>query len=699
MVKPSTSHGPSTPAQALGLGILALLLLSQSGSAAPFSHHKAHSLETQSTADFPRVKNIVNSKPSQRSPDYLKDQLQVLYDHLDQQQISDSLPSSSGHHSSSTASGLEFQSNVHPLGRRKQGGKTLNTKRERERLGHAASKMKTGGGEILQSELQRRQIEYQTGQHASLGQTQAQAASVQSDEEESTPAISEGRIGAAVSVDTDGVAGPASTSAAQVPKATQSSAAPVPTTSAPGTQSQSTASKSQASSLSASTSPSATKAKQTKDHDKENSSILDQSNKLFPLIVAGIVAAGLFGCLVLISIARACSHWRMRSTGELGGKLDENGNLTGAGAIKAGRRSLRRVITGRNLGSFQRRTREGSVLIEVGDEVFAVPPHIAEEYHRRQKEALNSGSASALGKAADTRGLDLQSWRLASAVVAADQPKRSLSTRLMDSLRALRGVNEDDEDEKTCYSFDSEKQVKGQMRQSNPNAFLPVITKGNGSWDISTSDESSEEDHQFKPNYRRQFIAGPRETPQLGRADLPITPKPQTPMMLSHERVQLSDGPVATSNSSNLPGGFPGRGRTLQDIRRDEIRKVVSRPSSRGKGNANGGSYRHKRSDRPSSNSINRARSMAVPRAGSPEKRGMTSTGNSSPAIYAARSQRPPSPQAALQPERPTAVVARGTEPGKRVRVPTFRHTLPMPPHLSPIASSPRPGRWMKDQV
>lgn len=59
-------------------------------------------------------------------------------------------------------------------------------------------------------------------------------------------------------------------------------------------------------------------------------------------------------------------------------------------------------MTKKKLGSFARRTQDGSVLIEVGDEVFAVPPHLADSYRerilreKRSRSDLSSNSGDEL---------------------------------------------------------------------------------------------------------------------------------------------------------------------------------------------------------------------------------------------------------------------------------------------------------------
>lgn len=147
-----------------------------------------------------------------------------------------------------------------------------------------------------------------------------------------------------------------------------------------------------------------------KDNGNSVSSFFSPHNKLFPLAIALTVAMGLGVLLVLVSIGKCVSHRKMAREirdGSRQHKSKDSSVLTselansGAHGRAVGRtrtlgKSLRRALTRGKLGgnSFARRNREGTVLIDVGDEVLAVTPEVAREYERERKSALSSYRSS-----------------------------------------------------------------------------------------------------------------------------------------------------------------------------------------------------------------------------------------------------------------------------------------------------------------
>lgn len=321
--------------------------------------------------------------------------------------------------------------------------------------------------------------------------------------------------------------------------------------------------------------PSPTSSPDDKDKKNDDSAITSPHNKLFPLFIAGVIAGGLLGFMVLIAIAKEIAHACMRRDDRRGisrsntiPKIGANG-AGGAGGKRSG--TLRRAVT-RTLGSFARRNRQGSVLIDVGDEVLAVPPEVAEEYERERKSVISgghsSGSSSGGGltwdgrtasplrvalrnaelaaaakmqktiteedegnfeqKATRTDGaetrrkpdvLDINQWRatlegqqhgqhrpliLGQKQLQQQQQQqqhangglaRTLSQRLVDSLKALRGAGSQ-ESLASMYKSDESKQSRkdddynfdAEKHAPDARDYMPVIVRGSGGgWDVKPS--------------------------------------------------------------------------------------------------------------------------------------------------------------------------------------------------------------------
>ncbi|PWZ00881.1 hypothetical protein BCV70DRAFT_199248 [Testicularia cyperi] len=315
---------------------------------------------------------------------------------------------------------------------------------------------------------------------------------------------------------------------------------------------------------------------------------------MFPLVVAGLAAAGILAMMLLISIARAIAHEQLRrdklkrtygfDDNAYGGKGDK---FTTSGQGMSAARSLRRAMTKKKpLGSFARRQADGSVLIEVGDEVFSVPPHLADTYRERilrEKRSKSDLSASTysdgpFGKIRPQHLTDFDDE--AQAKLAYDDalngefsanhaPRRSLSQRLTDGLRALTGAvgsndqdrsndnnrnntNNNDHSEKSAYSFDASHQPRGAMRQVDLASQMPVLTHGASDWSITRrgGGGGDEEDQ----NVRANLVRGPGRkidpTP-AGRVTVPTSFSPPSRPIVSSSTGTAPKG--ASSSSSRKP--------------------------------------------------------------------------------------------------------------------------------------------------
>ncbi|CDW98302.1 hypothetical protein [Sporisorium scitamineum] len=229
---------------------------------------------------------------------------------------------------------------------------------------------------------------------------------------------------------------------------------------------------------------------------------------MFLLVVAGLAAAGLLALMLLIAIARCIAHDQLRrdnlrksysfddshppSSSSSKHRSSVNDKFTSTPANLATARSLRRTMTKKKLGSFARRTQDGSVLIEVGDEVFAVPPHLADSY--RERMLREKRSQSDLTAVVEDGGLfgsvkpkyltdggpdgdEEQARAKYDSMLGGGGVGRSLSQRLGDRLRALKASAPVDEKvDRGVYSFDGQHQQVGAMRQADLGR--PVVTTG-----------------------------------------------------------------------------------------------------------------------------------------------------------------------------------------------------------------------------
>ncbi|CAO1629971.1 unnamed protein product [Jaminaea pallidilutea] len=298
----------------------------------------------------------------------------------------------------------------------------------------------------------------------------------------------------------------ASSSASTTSQATTSSSTSSPTSSA-SSSSQSKTSTSSTSSASASSTSAAA---------SSGFSLTDSNNKLFPLWVAVTVLAILAGLFIVLCSLRYCFF-------KPAPRLEEDSICSGpitaparGATLKNGAKSLRKALTRRKLAgaSFNRRQQEGSVLLDVGDEVYAVPASVAQEY-AEAKRLFGPGSDTASMSTASTgssrwngkqvlmqiqarheeeqelgsrRGIDTTThsrsgtWNSSSCSTLAgadgystEKPRRGLSARFAASIRSFR--SSDDTGDKDVDLGDPEK--------TDLNSFLPSITHGAGlGWDI-----------------------------------------------------------------------------------------------------------------------------------------------------------------------------------------------------------------------
>ncbi|PWN50346.1 hypothetical protein IE53DRAFT_362442 [Violaceomyces palustris] len=327
----------------------------------------------------------------------------------------------------------------------------------------------------------------------------------------------------------------------------------------------------------------------SKGETQKGYSYFNPKNRMFPLVITAIVLGAMVALLIFISIARYVAHKRMREEAlrAEGGSFDDKGmngssaaredRLTkvggGVGLGKGGkatttRSSIKRAMTKRNkLSSFARRNKEDSVLIDVGDEVFAVPAHLANFYREemiREKNSYHSSigrssttneeiqggnhglvglgsSSSSWGEGLRGEPIDLtesvQGWRRSSLMgtttmgggggrgrsgfnasnelhpnvllvssgrktedASLTPPGRSLSQRLREKLASLSsrvvgmGVGvESDVRESGAFSFESENQARGQVRQVNLGLGQAVLTNGSSGWRIQPAREGEDD--------------------------------------------------------------------------------------------------------------------------------------------------------------------------------------------------------------
>ncbi|MCO5566190.1 hypothetical protein L7F22_019866 [Adiantum nelumboides] len=349
--------------------------------------------------------------------------------------------------------------------------------------------------------------------------------------------------------------------------------------------------------------------------------LFNPHNKLFPLAIALTVAMSLGVLLVLVSIGKCVSH-RQLARDERDGKRkysskDNDFIMASVGNAGIGRkktlgRSLRRALTRGRLGggSFARREREGTVLIDVGDEVYAVTPEVAKEYERERKSCLSGYSGSSGGSSGGSRltfpanqptplrqalynaqlivaaneaekanggkpqaprGFDINTWRRDSvgtssegsysdydektlhgsshnnkanlALPPVDPLQRSLSQRLADGIRALTNgdQNAGAGRDKRAFSFDSEMQMPGALRQAPLSSTVPVLTRGGGGWAVQRQQGNDQDD--FKPM---------RKPVRQQHSDSTLRDS-----ALSHDRhILRDDGPTAANGKRQPVNGL-----------------------------------------------------------------------------------------------------------------------------------------------
>ncbi|KAJ9479853.1 hypothetical protein PHBOTO_003327 [Pseudozyma hubeiensis] len=319
---------------------------------------------------------------------------------------------------------------------------------------------------------------------------------------------------------------PASTSAAP-----SSSAVPlskiITSNSASSTSSPSTTSSSSSTSTASPTSTSSPSSDQP---------LLSPKNKFFPLVITGLAAAGLVALMMLIAIARCLAHDQLRRDNlkKSYGFDDSSPKDRFTSAPIGAARSIRRALTKKKqLGSFARRTQDGSVLIEVGDEVFAVPAHLADSYRERilrEKRSRSDLSSESNGFGVKAKYLsdggpdgDEEQARMKYDAMLDGEGggvRRSLSQRLSDRLRSLTGGATEPVEEKAAFSFASQNQQTGAMRQSDLTARQGALTQGAPGWSITQRQSSA------------GFSAPKQPKEEFGTAKiLPRTNPPRPPVL------------------------------------------------------------------------------------------------------------------------------------------------------------------------
>lgn len=281
-------------------------------------------------------------------------------------------------------------------------------------------------------------------------------------------------------------------------------------------------------------------------------------------------------------------------------------------------RSLRRALTKKKLGSFARRTQDGSVLIEVGDEVFSVPPHLADSYRERILREKKRGSDISDGPFGKVKPRHLTDGGPdgdeEKARAAYDEMleggdgtgvRRSLSQRLTDRLRSLTTAAPPVVPGRVeAYSFNSRNQETGAMRQSNL-AKGGVITHGGAGWEIQQRVASSS--------------APPPPPVALGTAKvtdrtkaLQRKPAPKLELSLLTEKLQDLEKQSSSSSSSSSgkgtfggsdhsstqpPGAFPvpERTKSLHHSRARSVKPLIlNMEEPQRTANVGVGGYRHK---------------------------------------------------------------------------------------------------------
>jgi hypothetical protein len=373
-------------------------------------------------------------------------------------------------------------------------------------------------------------------------------------------------------------------------------------------------------------------------------------------VIAGIAVGGLVALFVLMVLIRSCTHAAMRRAAvreALHGPKAEK--LTSDAPLRNGR-SLRRALTRRLLeGSIKRREREGTVLLDVGQDVLAVPARVAQEYEReraahwaaahavagpgrrmpfepqlalaRARARVEQAALAEAGGRAAPESTNVGQWRASlvdekhEAAPPVPQRSQSISQRLAAGLRGLGGRSRPDGE-----TIDEEApRSAARIAPGMPGHEL----KKQRSFDSDSSGASCAEVLQGDASWT---IAPRADAAEAGIVDQERALRIRPDAALSHPRISLSDGPA--------PAPVPKLGRSK----------------------TRGGSYRHKAAQPIPASSP----AMAI------AARINSSTKMGSPRLMQERSQ-PPLPHVTPRPEKPAP--ARTEREGNQ---------LPLPPKISP---------------
>lgn len=276
---------------------------------------------------------------------------------------------------------------------------------------------------------------------------------------------------------------------------------------------------------------------------------LDVHSKLFPAVVL-IIVFGVLALAWLLFIGIRGYRWKQQDKAEEARKAQLSATAQHAGfenqharsrssRIKTGARTLRKALSSEKLGGESPApAREGSVLLEVGDEVLCVPVEVAEEYQAAKRIYGNSPDmwngrlylSQCLARHKRNEKLwggaphtpsplsNVDSWNhsnSSNSTLVSDgyldeekraEEKQGLSTRLLENLRAMRAAKAADE---TDDSIDPEK--LGAL-----NDFNPVVMQGSRyQWGITPSRSSSQQEDIEAPARRSSELPYAPFTPQM----------------------------------------------------------------------------------------------------------------------------------------------------------------------------------------
>lgn len=338
--------------------------------------------------------------------------------------------------------------------------------------------------------------------------------------------------------------------------------------------------------------------------------LTDTQNKMYPLWVTVTV----LGVLAILFLFLCGARWCFFRPGH---REDDDTVLTSRSTpsgrktnLRNGAKSLRKALTRGKLAgaSFARRNKEGSVLLEVGDEVYSVPPAIAAEYNQGKRifgaggDALSpsipvwngkaflaqclarheakkrmetircqSGSTAAhpininawsRSSCSTLVGLDSNEKDYMSAGLGGEKPKRGLSARIAESLRSLRTAREDEEED-----------LKEPERTTDLSTFLPTVTKGSG-WDIRPQQPVDEE----------------KDCMTYARSSTPPFSLPKNRHALGRKPPRRPDSNEAASKPISLPAAVltplqqhstAQRGFSLRDVPSAEARARITKRAFR----------------------------------------------------------------------------------------------------------------------